>query len=574
LALFELQFLNGIKVSPLNPQAKEYRDYIRKLGAPQVGNKDLEITGPIGWWMKWGSWMKPTEVANRMAGSYAGLLYAETLTGRLRGETLMPFKNWSSKRAKQELQEKFQLTEAEIKILENYGLKQGDHPFSAKFAEGGNAEVMAVRDKILHYSHMITQGSTATSYLPLWWSSKHVEAATLFYRMAYSGTYNVAKHILQPIKTRGDLMPLARAMFAGNVLGSGLWSLYANILGVEPPKDNDKSKAALGWKYKLSVLAQNLWKIEGLGLFSFLLSPYNNWHNAPKNLHLSDMVANDSVFFPAVFRNIQTAMLLGIDLFGLGTSYLTGGKAGSRDIDITQAIDNAIGNTIVVWKHILKAMDNVKNPYKTDVKRIGVLRRQWLMDSGFAEEIKNDPYGEQGGFLKSHYQSKSPQGWMFAMVREAFNNGDYDNAAKYFVATRYYLYDHLRVVDGKLDLHHNPTMSRVKSRLTDFVNRLNPLRFSKNKGERDVSKEEQFLNWLGPDKKEMTEKVYKQYRYRRRQFENSLKKYQKIQGDFFQEGKRVDLLPVPPGKWWNLEGNDNLTEMDYTKALKELRRGR
>ena len=142
---------------------------------------------------------------------------------------------------------------------QNHGFKKGDYTVEQAPATGAdrvNTRIQEIRDKVSHYSHIITQGATAEPFLPLWWQNRTAKSLTLFYRMAYSGTHNVFKYIGKPMKD-GNFLPAARYIFAGNVLGGALWSIYDAVLGSAPPKKNEEFE---------EVLLMNLAKAETLGV--------------------------------------------------------------------------------------------------------------------------------------------------------------------------------------------------------------------------------------------------------------------------------------------------------------------
>ena len=560
-------YLRGVTkiLSPFNPEAKEMRQYFKKLGLPQVGTKELEITGPIAFWMKFASWMTPTEAANRMVGSYSGLLYAETLVDRLQGKTWLP-KDWSKKRAIEELKEKFELTKAEIHDLEIHGIRRNGsllEPGSLKTRVGNT--VNDIRDKILHYGQIITQGSTAESYLPLWWGNENVQAATLFYRMAYSGTYNVMKHIYKPIMKRGDLLPLIRHTFAGAVGGQALWSLYSAVMGQESPKEQEWDKLKQGVKDRdpkqvaanlLPVMFQNVWKNETLGLLTFGISPHGNYKNLPWSW--LDNLQQDSIMMPAVARNAVTAGFLVYNFAGAAIQGSILRPLGLSDKrwhnNLPSILDSSLKETVVAWNHMYRFLQKRNTPYQSDYKKLKSWRHSFLVDSGYwHKENKNNPQSRA-----SQKFVKTEQKWMYDMITEAFNAGDYEQAAKFYMATKYYLYDHYREIDGRLDLYHNTVEKRVRNAMKGFLRHLNPLHFPDDLGDRAVPKRVQFKKYLTEENYALAKKFKAQYWWRRRQLDKQIKIYAKIHGDLWKKGYRQDLLPVPPsykmggikGKWW------------------------
>ena len=84
----------------LSPESKAARAEMDKLGIAELGSKDLDLTGFSSFVMRRISFMKPSEVANRYTSAWAGLLSAEQLASRLRGEGM--FGKMSARRAEKE----------------------------------------------------------------------------------------------------------------------------------------------------------------------------------------------------------------------------------------------------------------------------------------------------------------------------------------------------------------------------------------------------------------------------------------------------------------------------------------
>ena len=100
-----------------------------------------------------------------------------------------------------------------------------------------------INKKVDLFSHISTQGGTATFDLPLWASkSPLMKSLTLFQRIAYSVSWDTYKNYLKPIKTHGNFMPFFRATIAQGIGGYSLVKLYDTLFDVEPPADGSDDK--------------------------------------------------------------------------------------------------------------------------------------------------------------------------------------------------------------------------------------------------------------------------------------------------------------------------------------------
>ena len=505
-------------------ETKDAKDLIRRTGAEQAGTKELELTGVSDFMMKRVSLMKPSEAANRFTSAYAGLLTAEQLVSRLRGEgwTMMP--RTSPTKAKEKLKSLFNLSEKEIMFLQNHGFKKGEH--AREPGQGGNRindMMQNIRDKVIQYSHIITQGATAEPFLPLWAQNRTARNLTLFYRMAYSGTANVSKHIFKPA-LKGDIMPAARYLFAGQVLGGALWSIYAQLLGTAKPSENENF-----WK----IMMMNMSKAETLGLFSFLLSPYQNKWQAS--------LRSDSIMQPAIIRNFEHMRVL------FYNQYLA---AKGEEIDSVDELEKALKSMIPLVSHVTKAYQNVKNPYKTKINTVKTFKKAWMKHTGLWEYEGKD----------ESYDPNSPTSAYYNLIREAFYANDMDTAAKYYLATKLYLWDHYRTFQGREHFYEDEVRSRVGGMMSAMVTRMNPMHFTDDSGKRAWSKEKEFKNYLTDDNKKLAKAVNDEFYYRMRKgFVPAVRKNTPEFMKTWDDGHIIDMFPVPPkgyfflgfGQWDN-----------------------
>ena len=102
------------------------------------------------------------------------------------------------------------------------------------------------------------------------------------------------------------------------------------------------------------------------------------------------------------------------------------------------------------------------------------------------------------------------------------------------------------MVDGKKDEYHDSARIKTQTRMKQLMISLNPLQFSDDRGKRFIPKENQFVMYLSPENRAKSKKIHSEYQYRIRQMRKHIKKYEKIHGDLFKAGRKVDILPIPP----------------------------
>ena len=123
-----------------------------------------------------------------------------------------------------------------------------------------------IRAKISHYSHVSTSGGTGPQLLPAWMNNKYVKPMSLFYRMAYSTSFDMYQNTLKPIKEKGNIAPLARAAVGSLISGWALWAMYDTLFDTKNPLENED---------KITEMTSYLFRAEFLQLGTDLvLNPY------------------------------------------------------------------------------------------------------------------------------------------------------------------------------------------------------------------------------------------------------------------------------------------------------------
>jgi hypothetical protein len=528
----------------LGPESKLVKKELQKLGAGEIGTKEIELTGFPDFIMRNISKMKPTEVANRFYSAWAGLLTAEQLVNRLRGDRLGLFSKMRAESARKELKSKFELSDKEILHLQNHGLRKGQHGFDGQAANSLNAKNKAIRDKILHYSHIITQGATAEPFLPLWAANNKISSLTLFYRMAYSGTYNIMKHVVQPMKN-GNVLPMARYLFAGQVMGAGLWAIYDSIMGNPPPKINES---------ELDRFSVNAAKAETLGLFGFVFSPFDQ------------SLFSDSIMRPAIIRNTNTVLTHGFNAFIAPFAYKMGLK--KKPVDSVESFQKLATDMVPLISHSLRTLEKKNNPYKTNMRKLKTFKKSFMNKQEDGESLSDKETG-----VKTKIDS--PNSMYYNLIEEAFLNNDLESAARYYWTTRLYLYDNSRHFRGREDYTSKQARANVDSQLKNMLKGINPMNFPKalDVGQarriRYVNKRNMFMGKDRYDKKSYLNDEYrkvawdaeKTYYHRMRQLEKHIDKYEKHYNLdlYYHRGEMIDPFPIPPRRSY---GGKRLYTMD------------
>jgi hypothetical protein len=500
-------FAHGLKQT-FNPMRwKEARE----KGWLQLGTKELELKGLGEWWMKNVSRMTGTEAINRVIGGFAGEFNARMMVNILGAGSAMT--NLKQKmRMQKQLVEMFNLKSEEIAFIERYGLDP--EGITSMGVKGQRFDMYAhaqneILNKIQHYGHIKSQGASGDPFLPLWAGHPNAKAMTLFYRMAYSGTSNVFNHIIKPARD-GNFLPMARYGFAANVGGAALWGVYESVLGQKPPKMNET---------QLQIIGQNMAKAEALGLYSFLLNPYSGGKG------LKEALTSDSIMQPAIIRNT----------FNLG-EFLSKVMR-HQEVDIVGAGRDLITDSFVAAGHLKKFWSKQVTPFKTDIRNLRTFRSQFEKTSGLWEEYnKGNPFSKKHNVNSEYYN----------LIKDAFSGTEKDmqSAARYYVATWYYLYDSYRVFEGYEQFNHKTAKTRADSALNNVIKKINPIYMANYKETKKLyNTRSKFLQYLKPEERTKALQVEKQYYHKLRMLNKLLKVEWDRQGGYYSRGKIIDMFP-------------------------------
>lgn len=514
-------FLRSIALM-FSPEGKQARELATRGGYKQTGTKEIELGGGWGdWWMRKMSFMKPTEAGNRFYSPYAGLYSAEQMIARLRGDSTSIFKTNNPTKITEYMKKMWDLTNNDIAFLQNFGLKKGDYGLAVDLRIDNSIlnKRRTIRDKILNASHTKSQGATAEPFLPLWAQKRYMKGATLFYRMAYGATFNIGRHIVKPA-TKGNVLPMAQYLFAGNLFGSALWGILQSVIGTVPPKQNEEL---------LSRIQMNLSKSETMGLLSFIFSPYGN------------KLSSDSIMQPAIARNTVNASMLAYNgIFGpmleaTGMNKMLG-LPKFQEVDTIDELNKRLISIAPFAQHAQKLAIKLTNPYKVEMNRVKTFRRAFIKHSGFADqEMIHNQFQVKGSTNQAYYN----------LIRESFLNNDIESTARYVWATRLMLWDHYRELDGREYKNNKEATRLTNAAINNVIKHINPLHFSSAYRKAKIDKRAEFKKYLSEDAWARAVKAEKTYHFRKRQLNKEIDRIGREYKILWNEGYIIDMLPIP-----------------------------
>ena len=369
--------------------------------------------------------MTKTESWGRVAQVQAGLMTFELQLDKIHGiKNILP--TTPKKQIKDFWKKVFKLSDDEVDFLldkKNYrkiqdGLADADMTGKMDY----------IRAKISHYSHVSVSGGTGPQLLPYWMNNAYIKPLSLFYRMAYSTTFDMYQNHLKPIVKHQNIAPLARATVGNALSGWALWAMYDTLFESKNPMENEDA---------LTKISSYLWRSEYLQLGTdMLLNPYGNSLFSKSDkfsfLNYDDQMMASSfnpIYGSAVIGNLTTASSLFLQTF-LPQLGLTEERK-----FVGQALDDYLSNTVVLYAQYRK---NFQEPfglgwkndklYKT-YKEFNTYARRWKTENGYKNLDRPYLMGDRTPFYRS--------------LRNAFYNGnqkDFDRAywaAYNYIATTY-----------------------------------------------------------------------------------------------------------------------------------------
>lgn len=440
----------------------EAKDYATKVGAAYSGTYDLFIkpTTPLNilhsktakeavgtayglgkeTLIKTGG-MRPTELFNRTIASVMGVKMLDIHLDNMNG-----VKNFSTRGVPKSYSRS---------ILENalrFEPREIDNMLKRKKAGGAPSEKQKLwaADR----AHTITQGVGDLPYIPYWMGNQGWKPFTLFYRIAYRMTDNIANNVVKPAVQQGNIWPAMKYIGMHVAAGESLYALYWYAFG-EDRKNRLKDAPAQFWS--------NFVRAEGLGVMSNAFDEYGN--------SVSD------AYLPVVVRNMETLTSEALHVMRGEKRAKEGAEAGLKRVvalynGSQRVIKNIIGDT---EKRV------------TDSKR----RQSQFLDVYFPQYNSSMDEGDYLTRNSPYYQS----------IRDAFWTDDTKLKSDTYQVALQYLTD--TIIRDNAALAKNPMQARkqAKARIKNIISRMQPIPASwkdRKKGDR-FTKYNLYMSKLTPE---------------------------------------------------------------------------
>lgn len=387
--------------------------------------------------------MRPTETFNRVVSIFAGRMnLIEALRTIRKGGR-------NADRLTKHLKDWWHLTDVEVQAFLKYGIDAVSSKNINKIVSSfKNTTIDRALDKVDLWSHINTQGGTATSLVPFWFNKKMAKPFLLFQRMAYAASFNLSQNVIKPmnlIKGRRNILPLIRYLGASTVGGYSLMKLYDWGLGIQPPKSNSSE-----WE----KMATYLWKAEVLGILSETLSPWQSQDQITTSL------------YPAIWKNVL--------LLKRGFGSVINDKKFAR-----QAFDDVMKGTISFYNQSSRIINRKNNKYNENFLR---LKR---LESDFMKEMKIE---------KPSIDFITERSKFYRDFKDSFNKGSEADAARKYLAAYFAIIDSFM----KNNIPEKLAIKEAGKIMKSQVKNLNPIGLSGTKGKRIISLRNNFLMWLSP----------------------------------------------------------------------------
>jgi len=451
--------------------------------------------------------MTRTEGIGRVAQVQAGLMTFELQLDKVHG-----VKNYLPTTPKNQIERfwknTFKLSDDEVQFLldkKNYRKIQDG---LADIETTGKMDY--IRAKISHYSHVSTSGGTGPQLLPAWMNNKYVKPMSLFYRMAYSTSFDMYQNTLKPIVEKGNIAPLARATVGSLMSGYALWAMYDTLFDTKNPLENED---------KITQMTSYLFRSEFLQLGTdFVFNPYGASLFSKKDkfsvLNYNDQMMASSfnpLYGSAVMGNLISAGSLFAHTFLPALGFTEKRKT------VGQALDDYMNETVVLYAQYRK---NFQEPfglswkqdklYKT-AKEFGTYARRWKSENGY----KDNPmaYGQT---------DRTP---FYRSLRNAFYNGnqkDFNRA--YWSAYNYIATTFMKDFrDNGKGLSPHQIHKQAQRALDAHLNQYSVARVSEGYDEkRGIIPDREFMKYLKDDKlRAKYKKAKDEFFYRKRKLVTS-----------------------------------------------------
>jgi len=462
----------------VNPAYRaQMKDFATQVGARYTGSYDLFLSPSKALRaLQWTGGMKATEMTNRIisvAMAKRSLeLHLDNLLGR-GNKVISPSKSQS----RHVLQEVFDFTPNEITRMLDKRETHGRRPQQASFNPGyTNEQLMKTADR----AHTITQGIGDYPYVPYWMGKDWARPMTLFYRIAYRMTNNIANNVIKPAVNDGNIVPMMKYVGLSLAAGETLYSLYYHMFG-EERRNQFKDAPAQYWS--------NFVRAEGLGVMSNAFDEHGNTFA--------------DVYTPVVLRNF-------FDLTGEALNFVEGKKK------FKQSRDDLLKKTVALYGGVNRIVQNATGDTKKRV--INSRRRQRQFNDAYFPDWDSPIDGNDGLTRRTPY---------YRAMRDIFWYDNEELKAREYYTALAYVTNQLQRSDSALAKNDYAAEKEARSILKSIISRLRPIPSSwrkRGRGER-TSKYNLFLSKL--KEKDVLEEMEldKMYKTKKIEFWQAINKY-------------------------------------------------
>ena len=402
--------------------------------------------------------MRPTEMFNRIIASMMGPRIMEVQLDNLMGVKNFSTAGISKQTSRRIMEELMRFTPKQI----------DDMIAKRKVGNGHPGWTEEQRLWAADRAHTITQGVGEYPYIPYIMGRKGFRPLTLFYRIAYRMTDNIAKNVIKPATREGNIWPMMK--YVGLSIGGGklLYSMYWYAFG-EERKNKFKDAPAEYWTQFI--------RAEGLGVMSNAFDEYGS--------SISD------AYVPVVLRNY-------LDLTREALHIMHGEKRPEEGIkSLLKKTVSLYGSSQRVYKNLSKSSEK----RVTDSKR----RQSQFLDVYFK---KYDSGMDEGDALTRN----SPY---YEAIRDVFWLDEPKDKAHNYYSALNYLTHMIQRENAALAKNEMMAYKEAKKRIKNIVSRMRPIPSSwrdRKKGDR-TTKYRVYMSKITPEqvKEELElEQLYKQ----------------------------------------------------------------
>ena len=435
-----------------------------KIGGKEAGVHEL-MTGRIVYSKYNPGMMRITEVMNRIISTSIAEPAFKTHLDNLNGIKSIMNVGVSRETSMRYFTDVVKLTDTQIREAKRLG--------SERIAERPD-----LIQRAQQMSHLITQGGPNLPFVPGWMGKNWAKPLTLFYRVAYRMTENVANSVIKPLVADGNPVPLVRYVSILPISGAAIFG--AHYLALDEDQRN-RFKGKSDQYFELALRA------EGLAVASNAFDDYGNMIESYK---------------PAVYRAVESLVK---NLYAT----LSGKKFIGQSLkDLTTENVVFLNRAIKIWEKGSKPLTKALN----DSRR----RQRQFTDVYFRDK----PY--LGGELSS-LTTKSPY---YRAVKEVFWSDDEESKARVYYAARNYIAHHEINKDPSLKKLPHKAKKLARTNLKTVVSAQRPIPSSWRKRTTGTkTRYEIYMSKLNPESKKAEMYIENQYKKQLRAWNAAISKY-------------------------------------------------